>query len=174
MATRVVVSSWLATKWRSLSNMAVKHLKQSETFEYYTYSELAKEVCQLLGRNIRDYDQSLSHFGRWCDATGRGETDPEGKHRNSSQIWYAEYHNDPNGQRVQPVYRDFWHWWLTQTEVENGEYDRWINFTEIRDEFLEDEDFDQEENGWIVEVLNAFIAVLGEDGNQDITLYYYW
>lgn len=154
--------------------MATKQIKRSKTIEYYDYSELAKEVCQLLGRDIRDYDGSHGHFGRWCDATGRGQTDPEGKHRNSSQVWYAEYRADPNGEAASPEYRDFWHWWLKYHEIENGGYEDYNNFVEIRTDLMEDGDYDADEHDWIIEILDTFIQVLGDDADKEITLHYYW
>lgn len=154
--------------------MATKHIKQTKVIEYYDYNELAEEVCELLGRDIRDYYGSHGHFNQWCDATGRGQTDSEGKHRGSSQIWYREYKDDPNGNAARPPYCDFWHWWVKHHEVERNSYEEYNNFVEMRTDLLEDGDYDAEEHGWIVEILDAFIQILGADCDQEITIYYDW
>lgn len=54
------------------------------------------------------------HYDNWCDARGytNRKKDPEGKHRSSSQIWFAEYRNDPEGLDKEPPVEDFWHWLL--------------------------------------------------------------
>lgn len=54
------------------------------------------------------------HYDKWCDARGYTERkkDPEGKHRSSSQIWFAEYRNDPEGMDKEPPIENFWHWLL--------------------------------------------------------------
>lgn len=56
-----------------------------------------------------DLHNSHSHFYTWCDAKGYGQTDPEGKSRGSSQIWFKEYQNDPTGNAARPPYCNFWH-----------------------------------------------------------------
>jgi len=54
------------------------------------------------------------HFHIWCDARGYTEsmTDAEGNHRGSSQIWFAEYAADPEGEDACPKVQNFWHWLL--------------------------------------------------------------
>lgn len=61
------------------------------------------------GYDIRNWYKNSSHFDKWCNKKGYGKTDPAGNGRGSSQIWYAEYKADPEGEIKCPPYIDFWH-----------------------------------------------------------------
>lgn len=76
------------------------------------FHELMDVVCNKHGYDFRDMASSHGHFYKWCDARGLGQTDPDGKHRGASQIWFAEYKAAPDGEVTCPPYHDVWHWLL--------------------------------------------------------------
>jgi hypothetical protein len=49
-----------------------------------------------------DVFESGKHFDKWCDAKGYGDKDPAGKKRDQSNIWFAEYQDDPHGNEDRP------------------------------------------------------------------------
>lgn len=60
--------------------------------------------------NHRDYAGSHRHFDDWCNLKGYGKKDPQGNSRSGSQLWFAEYQKDSNGECKCPPYENFWHW----------------------------------------------------------------
>lgn len=44
--------------------------------------------------NFWDYYNSGQDFDNWADSKGYGDTDPDGKQRSSSNIWYKEWQSD--------------------------------------------------------------------------------
>lgn len=44
--------------------------------------------------NFWDYYNSDQDFDNWSDSKGYGDTDPDGKQRSSSNIWYKEWQSD--------------------------------------------------------------------------------
>jgi hypothetical protein len=69
-------------------------------------------------------------------------------------------------------YCDFWHWWLEEImydDCHNGTLQEDVNFTEIRDNALE-----ENAEAWIIEVLNEFIKILGPDGDRCINVRHCW
>ena len=89
----------------------------------YDFTDLTEE---LNAQGISAYDVSgrAGSFDSWCDSKGYGQTDPHGKHRGASQIWFAEYQSDPDGYCKEAPRRNLWHWFLNQFENENG--DNWV------------------------------------------------
>lgn len=73
--------------------------------------------------NFDQYNVSKNedrHFDRWCDARGytKKKKDSAGNYRSSSQIWWAEYQNDPEGMEKEPPQENFWHWLLQMVGME--------------------------------------------------------
>ncbi len=89
--------------------------------EPYDFSDLDDEL-KALGVNVYDVFKRTGSFDRWCDRKGYGQTDPEGKHRGSSQIWFAEYKACPDGDCKEPPYANLWHWFLKAFDKK-----RWTN-----------------------------------------------
>jgi hypothetical protein len=81
---------------------AIRFLEAKYNFNHYGYLEPGQV-------------DPNKHFEAWCDAKGytANMTDPEGKRRGSSQIWFAEYAADPNGEDTCPEVQNFWHWLLS-------------------------------------------------------------
>lgn len=44
--------------------------------------------------NFWDYYESGKDFDNWADSKGYGDTDPDGKRRGASNIWYKEWQGD--------------------------------------------------------------------------------
>ncbi len=101
----------------------------------YDYHDSMAYLEEKYKFDSRDFSQCHGHFGKWADAKGYKGKDPEGKDRNSSQIWYAEYMADPNGDATCPPYEDFWHWMIDNYEISNGE-----EFTFLIKQHIEEED----------------------------------
>ena len=94
------------------------------TKTFYDFMEMIDIVNKKLG-----YDQryagnpkgikKVDEFADWCASKGYGETDSEGKHFRSSQIWYAEYVKDVADGKWEkaPKFpdRDFWVWQIDNT-----------------------------------------------------------
>jgi hypothetical protein len=57
-----------------------------------------------------DFARSSNHFENWCRRKGYKSRDPEGNHRRSSKLWYAEYCEDPKGGPMRPMREDFFEW----------------------------------------------------------------
>jgi hypothetical protein len=57
-----------------------------------------------------DLARSDNHFENWCRRKGYKSRDPEGKHRRSSQMWYAEYCEDPKGGPTRPARESIFEW----------------------------------------------------------------
>jgi hypothetical protein len=75
------------------------------------FSDLLKEISARTGKSIHDYNKSGSHFDKWARRKGYRGKDPEGKAIGSSQLWYSEYRNDPDGEAKRPLYQNFWDVW---------------------------------------------------------------
>ena len=96
------------------------------TDQPYDFSDLQDE---LKARGIDAYDvfKRCGSFDKWCNRKGYGKIDPEGKHRGSSQIWFAEYKVDPDGACKEPPHANLWHWFLNTFEKR-----RWIETSSSR------------------------------------------
>lgn len=76
------------------------------------FSDLLTAITARTGKRIDNYNESSSaHFENWARKKGYRGKDPEGKDIGSSQIWFAEYRNDPDGEDKCPLYQNFWHVW---------------------------------------------------------------
>lgn len=76
--------------------------------------EIQDKIEQKLGldhRRFRNVLGTFEHFNTWADSKGytADKKDPEGHLRGSSQIWYTEYCEDPQGSAACPPYIDLWH-----------------------------------------------------------------
>lgn len=85
------------------------------------YHELIDALEVKHGYNVRDFSNHAGHFWTWHASKGYPDVDPQGKEVSESQIWFAEYRADPEGQAKRPEYQDFWHWFIDQSdEIYNG------------------------------------------------------
>lgn len=95
---------------------------QEQTFEHtesakgYDIFEVIDFIKEKYGIDGYDFYGSREHFGKWADKKGYKDKDKDaqGNTRNSSQIWYAEYVNDPQGEAVCPPYKDVIEWFINE------------------------------------------------------------
>lgn len=81
----------------------------------YNWSDIQVAICKKLGikeERFWDMKNSHSHFNKWCKKKGYKDKDPDGIPKDSSQIWFAEYLSDPEGNAKRPPYRSLWHFAL--------------------------------------------------------------
>lgn len=90
-----------------MSNKAIRPELREGVLDF---SEAISWLEQKYCFSHRDYAKSHGHFDLWCDQKGYGQIDPAGQHRGGSQIWFAEYKQDAEGDCKRPRYQDFWHW----------------------------------------------------------------
>ena len=105
---------------------------------FYDYNTIIKYLEKKYDFQSRDYAKKFSYFHNWAKAKGYtdGKLDPDGKNLGSSQIWFAEFQDDPDGAAKQPPYQDFWHFVLHQDEEIKRD-----GFTTLYvKEWIEDED----------------------------------
>lgn len=124
--------------------------------EGYSLKEVLRFIENKYKIDMHDYLHSHSHFNTWADAKGYGDNDPEGKKRNASQIWWAEYQADPQGNALRPAYQNFWHWFISQYDNNYNE-----SFYFEVDEHLEDDlpDFVRTILGFIKDEFGGTIEV---------------
>ena len=146
---------------------------------YDWYEDIQDEICKILGIDndrFHDYYDSGSHFYKWCDSKGYGETDPDGKNRGASNIWYKEYMEDPDGNAKRPPYCNFWHVAL-ETVVPDGMHnDSVVTMWKLED-YPEDKDYYLEKHGEkAVLFLDAYNAVLEklDPDNKGIEVEFSW
>lgn len=132
------------------------------TKEFFDYNEVVTYIEEKYKLNMNDVNKSHSHFGKWCNAKNYGQTDPAGKDRGSSQIWYAEYKTDADGEIKRPPYCNFWHWFVERYEVSNGCS---VSFDVAYDiECAEDENTPD----WVVEILKMFQTEFGDEIEMEV------
>jgi len=90
---------------------------EQRTLMYYDYSEIVEYIEEKYSIKTRDYAGLWKHSGDWHRKRGHvGKLDPEGKNLGSSQIWFKEYKEAPDGKAIEPPYEDFWHWMIDEYE----------------------------------------------------------
>jgi hypothetical protein len=149
--------------------------KQIKTYEYYYYEDLVKAAGKLLNRSIRDFYGANQHFKKWAKKHDKLKLDPEGKHYNSSQIYYKEYLAASDGDCTCPPYCDFWLWFLNGNlggECNNPSFHS-VNFQQLRNDWFNSKSCDGEED-YVIQVLDTFIKILGDDGNKEIQILIEW
>ncbi len=107
-----------------------------QTIQVYNWYDIQNEICKVMGikrEQFRDLKNRHSHFNTWCDAKGYGLKDPKGKDRGSSQVWYKEYTESPDGSAVQPEYCDLWHLALKHVVPENMTNDSVVTMYAVED-----------------------------------------
>lgn len=139
----------------------------------YTYEDLEDELRANGVAQPRDVADSSSHFGKWADRKGytNDTKDPEGKHRGSSQIWYAEYRADPQGEAACPPYLDLWHWFLERFDYDRRSHkDDWTLWTEKPGQRFMDVTVTKANLNlqWVAEIMRPVIDAHG--GSLDIRL----
>ncbi len=70
--------------------------------------------------DLYDVYRSGKHFDKWHKAKELPKLDPDGNPLASSQIWFREYEEDPEGSASRPPYFNFWHWLLEWSKA-NGD-----------------------------------------------------
>lgn len=107
----------------------------------YSFTDLCRDL-NTQGINAYDVFNRCGSFGKWCDLKGYGEIDPQGHHRGSSQVWFAEYQTDPEGACKEPPRLNLWHWLLDQfdakrwTDVSGGRFKDVVITQEIIDQSI--------------------------------------
>ena len=120
---------------------------KSTTITVYDWFDIQSEICKHMGikeKQFRDLNGSHGHFNQWCDSKGYGNKDPEGYDRNSSQIWYQEYCESPDGEAARPPYCDLWHVALKSVVPNNMCNDSIVTMWAIEDYEDQPECYDHE------------------------------
>ena len=78
----------------------------------FQYAEVMNYLEKKYGFDQYNVNQAKDNFEQWCKRKGylKLKKDPEGKHYRSSQIWFNEYCEDPDGLAACPKEQNFWHW----------------------------------------------------------------
>ncbi len=74
-----------------------------------TFAKLTEIFKKQHRIDLYDVYRAGNHFDKWHRGKGYPIRDEEGKHKNSSQIWFKEYQHDVDGEIKAPVYFNFWH-----------------------------------------------------------------
>ena len=122
------------------------------TDQPYDFSDLQHEL-KARGIDVYDVFKRCGSFDKWCEQKGYGKKDPEGKHRGSSQIWYAEYQRDPDGACKEPPQANLWHFFLDAFEKK-----RWVETDSSRhkDVIVTQKIIDQK--AWVSAILTPLLA----------------
>lgn len=122
------------------------------TDQPYDFSDLQDEL-KARGINVYDVFKRTGSFDNWCNRKGYGKIDPEGKHRGSSQIWFAEYKADPDGACMEPPHANLWHFFLDAFEKK-----RWVEKDSSRhkDVIITQKIIDQK--AWVSAILTPLLA----------------
>lgn len=107
------------------------------------YFQAAAFIEDKLGYKLRDTLDSKTHFIKWCKAH---KIKPDG----SSQEQWKQYEEAPDGNKLRPEYRDYWHFLGDRCDIHNGGA-MWIYR-----ELLEDS------KPWQAEITQAFIDEFGD------------
>ena len=134
----------------------------------YDYREMIDAVQEMSTKDFDDYASRLTMFREWCDSKGYGATDPVGKPRSSSQIWFAEHQALINSGEIQErPFLCFGHWmgenWNFGDIANGGEYD--INWQDLKNLAI------SRNEDWVVEILSMFVE---EYGDQTYTVVVEW
>ncbi len=99
-----------------------KPTKQHPLEKMYNYHDVITYIEKKHSIKTQDYENSHSQFDEWCDSKGYSKKDKEGKSRNSSTFWYAEYKEDiEKGLVKERPYLNFWHWVIDYDDsISNG------------------------------------------------------
>lgn len=74
-----------------------------------TFNKLAEIFKKQHRIDLYDVYRAGNHFDKWHRSKGYPIRDEQGKHKNSSQIWFKEYQRDPEGVISSPAFFNFWH-----------------------------------------------------------------
>ncbi len=132
---------------------------QPKTWTYYDYHDLVEYLQTKYKANLHDFAKSHRHFGQWCDRKGLPKTDPEGKDRSSSQVWFAEYKADPEGEATCPPYQNFWHWMIERYESRRGGMTHFCPKQILEEESDEHPEFVLTILGWLCEEFGDAFSV---------------
>lgn len=122
------------------------------TDRIYDFSDLHDDLTEC-GIDAYDVFKRCRSFDEWCNRKGYGNTDPEGEHRGSSQIWFAEYQADPDGACKEPPRANLWHFFLDAFDKK-----RWIETSGYRhkDVIVTQKIIDQK--AWVSAILTPLLA----------------
>lgn len=90
----------------------IQNFEKVESAEGFDIHEVMNYISEKYNFDCYDVYNSHKHFDTWCDSKGYGEIDPEGKRRSSSNIWFAEYNQDPKGMKLCPKYVNVLDWFV--------------------------------------------------------------
>ena len=149
-------------------------LPEKKSKSFYDFYELTELVDKELGFDQRDagkhfYPDTYS-FDKWHNVKGYPETDSDGKHKRSSQIWFAEYQAEiASGKIKDTPYCDFWHWQMDAcfgSEISNDS----MNSLYVGDD--EDEIY-QVANDWQMKIQKVYKKLfydISDDGWIDVEI----
>lgn len=106
---------------------AEKNNIRRRKLDYHEMMDYLEEKYNFKARGFSGIPSSVdvdNHFTNWCNKHGLPQKDSEGKHRNSSQLFYTQYKEAEDGEKTKPPYMDFWHYLCDYNEdnVRNGGY----------------------------------------------------
>lgn len=103
--------------------ISVPYETKPET-KYYDFIEMCQIVNKELGYDQRNcgkifYPDTMT-FDDWHKSKRYPTKDPQGKHKNSSQLWFAEYKQNIRDCKIkEDIYCDFWHFQLDNCVPDN-------------------------------------------------------
>ncbi len=136
---------------------------KSKTIEVYDWFDIQAEICKEMNideSQFRDFKDSGCHFYKWCDSKGYGNKDPEGKSRGSSQIWFKEYNQSPEGEASRPEYIDFWHLAINKSVIPDEMHNDSIVTMFAIEDYEEDKESYTDGVDWKELFFNAYQKVM--------------
>lgn len=153
----------------------------SKTIQVYDWFEIQNEICQAMNiteHAFRDLKESHNHFNKWADDKGyrKNKKDSDGKDRNSSNIWYQEYMNDPTGDAMRPEYCDLWHVALKTIVPDDMHNDSIVTMYPLDDFEEEKETYTKAYGDWTIPFFEAYNKVMSEldPQNEGIEVEFSW
>lgn len=89
--------------------------------DLYDLHEILDYIEKKYDIPVYDFYGYRGYYEKWCDSQGLGQTDPEGKQRNASNIWYKAYSESPTGEISCPPMNDFWSYFFDVYQPQNSE-----------------------------------------------------
>jgi hypothetical protein len=86
---------------KELEDLTYKHTVNPKVFEnegkpILNLWKMLFKLQDIHNVDFWDYYGSGQEFDKWADSKGYGQTDPDGKRRGASNIWYKEWQDDIN------------------------------------------------------------------------------
>ena len=109
----------------------IQEFSHCEEATGYDIHEVMNFISEKYGMDCYDIYDSGSHFNKWCDSKGYGETDPQGKLRSASNVWFAEYQADPHGYAVCPKYVNVLDWFIEKHMPDQRYNEFYVDITDF-------------------------------------------